>query len=139
MSDVNGQYAQALASLYSQLQAAGAGGNTDLPNQPQPTQAQAANEGYYINNPVAAYPMPQGSNGNYANFTPIINNNGQYGGLMNEDALASYAARVLNGAQPDYLNLQMDAARPNIQDTWANADRINNLQTAYNALKNSGR
>lgn len=144
MADFNGQYAQALASLYNQLQSAGQGGGNDLTQTSQPNGGQVRAGGYYIDNPVAAYPMTMGNTYDNAtrvgNFSPILrDNNGNVTGLMDEDALQTYASGVLNNQHPDYRNLQMGSSYPTKEQAWANAEKINNLQTAYNALKNGGR
>ncbi len=106
--DINGQYAQALASLYNQLQ--GQGGNVDLTNfnvdPRQMTQAgyptQSGDYGTYME----TFNNPQGTVA--GNFTPVQRDrNGNVTNILPVNDYVRYAERVMGGDMPDYRNLQV--------------------------------
>lgn len=143
MSDVNGQYAQALASLVNQLNQQGQGGNVDLTNRPRVSAQDIANAGYDIGNNYATtytgtYSNPSGDIA--ANFTPIQVNNGELQKILTDAELQNYAESVINGTRNDDLGLQIGGMY-NGADAIQNADRDaqlqHNLQEQYYALLNA--
>jgi hypothetical protein len=140
MSVPTGQYAQALASLMSQLQNESAGGSVDLTNRPRVSPTQMAQGGYDIGDGYATtytgtYSNPDGSVA--ANFTPIQYSGGKLQAVHPEAFMQNYAEGVLAG-QPDTLGLQIGGnfyGNDAIQRADNAAQRQHNLQETYAALR----
>lgn len=140
MSDFDGQYAQALASLISQLSQQGQGGNVDLTNRPMVSPQDMANAGYDIGNDYATtytgtYSNPSGDLA--ANFTPIQAINGELQRILSDPQMQEYAESVINGTRSDDLGLQigdMYEGADAIQNADKDAQLQHNLQEQYYAL-----
>lgn len=124
--DYQGQYAQALQSLFNQLQDQSAGGSVDLTNRPRVTPEQMAEGGYpsfdgdfartFANTYNTYQPNGEAAAGN---FTPVQGIGGNASGVMNYRDMDEYARGVLAGEHPDYLGLQ-------IGGTYSGNDAVNN-------------
>jgi hypothetical protein len=135
----NGQYAQALQSLYNKLQNESAGGNVDLTDRPTVTPQQMANSGYdigggYATTYTGTYSNPTGDMA--GNFTPIQYSNGALQRILPQDEMTRYAESVMMG-NPDTLGLQIGGnyyGSDAIQRADQDAQRQHNLQEQYAAL-----
>lgn len=145
MSDYSGQYAQALASLYAQLQGAGQGGNVDLTNMNVNPQAMTQ----------AGYPTNSGDYGTYmetfnnpqgtvaGNFTPVQRDrNGNVTNILPVNDYIRYAEGVMGGDHPDYRRLQVGATVTGnnaIDRAAQNGINAGNIQdNYYNLMKLAG-
>lgn len=139
MNAPQSQYAEALASLYNQLQQHNQGGNVDLTNRPRVSPQDMANAGYnidgYATTYTGTYSNPEGNVA--ANFTPIQAQNGKLQQILNEQAIQRYAEDVLSGRRNDDLGLQIGGnyiGNDAIQRADADAQKQHNLQETYYAL-----
>ena len=141
MSDFNGQYGQALASLMAQLQQASNGGSVDMTRNNGATPQQMTQAGYPTENGdfgtyMETFNNPQGTVA--GNFTPVQRDrNGNVSNILSPDDYIRYAEGVMGGDYPDYRGLQVGPTvrGANAIDRSAqNGINAGNIQEQYLAL-----